>query len=286
VESGFPSRISFGRKSCSRSPSFFGITKNFSSGSSRFPWPVQPNRGAVGNQNGTKSKDNKLRRSLIAENRVISVFPRYHQLFQSRSFGKRPNPLRKYQQRGRWQRFPPRVPCSESAGWQLRVRPRQGGIVRPHVLIMATPQGGERSDAQSLCVGRNSRRSAISLILISRLGVTTSSFISASKSVRRREPPCFPSAPSKLMAWVLVCGLTYSKRSHHAPPFCSIAREHDPALLEETALSRQCIATALESQRRRDQGGSPNPITPRSSYPLPVIMCTTSSGISLKPARR
>src|ERR1051326_723608 len=78
------------------------------------------------------------------------------------------------------------------------------------------------------------------------------------------------------------------KRSHHAPPFFSIAaRTRSGVSGRNGTRTPMALATALEIAAPGEiTGGSPNPMTPRSSYPLPVIMWTTSSGISLKPARR
>ena len=64
----------------------------------------------------------------------------------------------------------------------------------------------------------------MSLMLISRFGATTSSFISASKSVPPARISLLPQvAPSRLKAWASTVRADILKRSHHAPPFCSSA---------------------------------------------------------------
>src|SRR5581483_6167495 len=76
--------------------------------------------------------------------------------------------------------------------------------------------------------------------------------------------------------------------SHHAPAFWPNAVSTRSGVSGRNGTRTPiAFATAFEIAAPGEiTGGSPSPMTPRSSYPLPVIMWTTSSGMSLSPARR
>src|SRR2546423_11942226 len=78
------------------------------------------------------------------------------------------------------------------------------------------------------------------------------------------------------------------ERFHTAtPPFCTAAMTRSGVNGNCGTRVPMALATALAMAAPGDMtGGSPSPMTPRSSYPFPVIMWTLSLPTSLMPASR
>src|SRR5581483_3251411 len=74
--------------------------------------------------------------------------------------------------------------------------------------------------------------------------------------------------------------------SHYAPAFCANAPSTRSGVRGKNGTRTPiALATALEIAAPGEiTGGSPKPMTPRSSYPLPVIICTLNSPMSIAPA--
>ena len=116
-------RISLGSSAISRAVSFCGVTKNFSTATSRLPdGRNQLHLRAQRDQRRPQARRaDEIRRS-AAENRVIAILAIGDQALAV-LHGEQAEALRKYQQRGRWQRSPPTVPMLRICGL---VTPRAG----------------------------------------------------------------------------------------------------------------------------------------------------------------
>ena len=120
----------------------------------------------------------------------------------------------------------------------------------------------------------------------SRLGETRPCLSDVTKSVPPARISVSPKSPSsRPMAVSRSVGLAYSKEfmlSLHLL-FFSAARTRSAVSGSVGTRTPMALATALEMAAPGEMtGGSPRPITPCSSYPLPVIMWTRSLPTSRK----
>jgi len=157
---------------------------------------------------------------------------------------------------------------------------------RPHVLIIGQLPKVVSAPTRNPCaLEETPRRSAISLILISRLGVTTHLSSAPANRYGRREPPVSPSCSQQAMACPGM-GLTYSK----GRIITSLLFHRGENMIRRYWKKRHSHASGIGNSvgdRSAGQitGGSPNR-SRRVRHILCRSSCAHQSGISLKPARR